>query len=242
MAMSSQKSLGLLQSQRQVYKKRPTSWYLYIISLPSEDHLLTVQALFNSLSTAQSVSNPFKHPHRTEAFSNLTRSPSTMHASYLSLAFFATVALTAPVADNTISGSGGVFVNGQPLPPDSCVIGGVITPAAQCPTLPSSGLICFPDGKLMTGPDCAGKADVVDLGPPARLAKRAGPTNAFVLDCKGGLGAGTPSDFTPINQACLAKDGQIILYFYCTAAEFPTLKCTNPQPIPGKPFPYPVNT
>lgn len=242
-----------------------------------------------------------------------------MHASYLSLAFFATAALTAPIAENTISGSGGVTVNGQPFPPGSCVINGVITPEAQCPTVPSSGIVCVVEGNLATGAACAGIPNAIDLGPPApaarlakrdisgsggvtvngqpfpadscvvdgkitpiaqcptipttglicvvngqlltgdacigqpgaidqgppatppaRLAKRAGPIQSFVFDCKGGYAFGTPS-FEKVNQACLI-DSETVLYFYCTAAELPSLKCRNPQPIPGKPFPYPVNT
>ncbi|MCJ1426491.1 hypothetical protein MMC29_004394 [Sticta canariensis] len=150
----------------------------------------------------------------------------------------------ARLAKRDISGSGGVFVNGQPFPPNSCVINGVITPEAQCPTVPSSGIICFVEGKLVTGAACAGNPNAIDLGPPAtppaRLAKRAGPIQSFVFDCKGWYAYGTPN-FEKVNQACLI-DPQTVLYFYCTAAELPSLKCRNPQPVPGKPFPYPVNT
>ncbi|MCJ1462523.1 hypothetical protein MMC07_001125 [Pseudocyphellaria aurata] len=88
-----------------------------------------------------------------------------MHASYLSLLVVATFALAAPVPE--ISG-GTVTVNGQPFPADSCVLNGVITPAAQCPPVPESGLICVVNGSLLTGAAaCAGVPDAIDLGPPA---------------------------------------------------------------------------
>lgn len=166
-----------------------------------------------------------------------------MHASYLSLAFFATVGLTAPVAESTISG-GTVTVNGQPFPPDSCVLDGKITPIAQCPTIPTTGLICVVNGQLLTGDACIGVPDAIDQGPVApavRMAKR--DLTGYWFDCKGNYGPGLPKEgWKPINQACLTTDGQVVLLFYCTAAESPSIKCNKPLAIPDKAFPYPVNT
>lgn len=89
-----------------------------------------------------------------------------MLASYLPLALFATVALSSPIAQNTISGSGGVTINGQPaIPGTGCVIAGQQIPAAQCPAVPDHGLVCVVNGNLVTGAACNGQPDVIDLGP-----------------------------------------------------------------------------
>lgn len=102
-----------------------------------------------------------------------------MYATYLSLAFFAAVAFTAPVAQNTISGRD-VIVNGRPLLPGTgCVMKGQQVPVAQCPTEPDHGLICIVDDNLVTGDACAGRPDVIDLGPPGCLKSRTFPIVDF---------------------------------------------------------------
>lgn len=169
-----------------------------------------------------------------------------MLAYCVSLLFFAAVTFAAPIADSTISG-GTVTINGEPLslPPGYCYIDGEVKPEAECPSVPTTGLIRVVNGQLLSGDVCKSQPNAIDQGPPApaeRLAKRAA-IDFWWFDCKGNWGFGLPNtNYDQINQSCLSTNGQVLLNYFCTAAERPSLKCLNPQPIPGKPFPYPVNT